>query len=99
MRWYHWLIVPIIVLLVLLAFLIGRRGSVTGSIATEMDALEARALAKRWQSELTAKRAADMVQKRYRDKMAKLNSEAIDEVNRLRSDPVALADHLARLSE
>lgn len=101
MRWYHWiLLVLVIIPLTLLAFVLGRRhGDLGSEVSTEMDALEARALAKRWKAELDAKQAADKVQRRYEDRIAKLDSEAVDEINSLRDDPVALADRLARLSD
>ncbi len=101
MRWYHWiLLVLVIIPLTVLAFILGRRhGDLSSEVSVEMDALEARALAKRWQAELDAKRASEKIERRYEEKIAKLDSEAVDEINRLRDDPVALADRLARLGD
>ena len=101
MKWYHWsLLVLVIIPVTVLAFIFGRRhGDLGSEVSVEMDALEARATAKRWKAELDAKLASEKVKRRYADKIAKLDSEKVDEINRLRDNPVALADLLARLSD
>lgn len=99
MRWYHWILFAGIAVATVLAFLLGRRhGDLSSSLSTELEALDARAQAKKWKAELDAAKAAFLVETRYKEKIARLDKEALDEVDRLRSDPVALADLLARLS-
>lgn len=98
MRWYHWIIAPILVIVAVAAYLAGRRNTdLASSIATEMDALEARAVAKRVMAERDAEAAAQEIEERYSDKMAKLNDESRKTAADLRADPVALADWLARI--
>lgn len=100
MRWYHWiLLVLVIIPVTIVAFALGRRGmDLSSSVSTEMDRLEARAVAKKWQIKLGAVEAEKKVRERHAERLAKLDEENLREVEALSGDPVALADLLARLS-
>lgn len=97
MRWYHYLLLVLVIAPVTaLAYLLGQRGT---SFDEERRALEARAKAKKLAAEIGALRAAAQIERDYASTIAKLAQEAKDEIERLRSDPVALADLLTRLSD
>ena len=48
MRWYHWLLVPFVVSLAVVAFVFGRRrGDLVSVVTSEIDAVDAKATAKK----------------------------------------------------
>jgi hypothetical protein len=96
-RWYHWLWLPIVVIVAVLAFVLGRRNmDLSSTISTEMDVMQARAEAKKVAATLGAVRAAEEIERAHAATLAKLDTEARDEATRLRSDPAALAAYLVR---
>ena len=98
MRWYHWALVPLIVVVVVLAYIIGRSNrDLADDIWLEIDALDARATAKRLIAKHDAEKAADEIEARYAAKMEKLRNDQKALADTLRGDPVRLADWLARL--
>jgi hypothetical protein len=102
MKWYHWLAIPALPLLVALAFvacvLTGRREQFGRLMETELEVIEARAEAKRTRAKLGAEHARQQVEERYNAKLTRLTEEQKARADRLRDDPVALAELLARLS-
>lgn len=97
MRWYHWVLLVAVILIAFGAYLLGMRDP--PKIDSEIEAIRAKADAKRWKAALGAQKAAEKVERRYLDRIEKLNDLERQEVDRLRNDPVALADMLARLSD
>ena len=63
-----------------------------------MDVIDAKANAKKWQIELGAERATAKVKAGHMERLATLDEEERDEVDRLSGDPAALAELLTRLS-
>ena len=97
MRWYHWIWIPVVVALAVVAYVLGRRDQdVAGSIKTELDVIEARTVAKRIQAENGAQDAAQWVERRHQNRMKHLDEMQRKKAKELRGDPVALAEFLVR---
>ena len=98
MKWYHWLWVPVLIVIVVVAYVMGRRdGDLASDLSVEMDALEARAMAKQLKAEMGAEKARRAIEDTYKEKLEKLDEDGKALVDSLADDPVALADFLVRV--
>ncbi len=98
MKWYHWVLIPFAVAVAVIAYVLGRRDKdLVGTVVTEIDAFEAKAEAKRILIEHDADHARAWAEARYHDKLARLDVDGKAEAGRLRDDPVALTEWLARI--
>ena len=93
MKWYHWLIIPFVLLIALV--LRGRRSGAMSVIKRELDALDTKAKAKRIKARQGAEQASQFVEGQYREEISKLSEYQKEEAGRLRGDPVALTNWLA----
>lgn len=98
MRWYHWVAMPFVVLVLVLAFIAGRRDrDLSETIKAEFDSIEAKATAKRMKAALGADQARRWVETRYATKIEQLSKTGRAKANALRDDPVALAGWLSSI--
>lgn len=99
MKWYHWLLFALVATVTVVAYVLGRRDgeSLSDTLATEADVIEAKAEVKRLLIKEDAAHARAWAEERYHDKLARLDEEQRAEADRLRDDPVALTEWLARI--
>lgn len=97
MKWYHWIWLPVVAVVVTVAYVLGRRDKgVTGGIQTELDVIEARTVAKKIAANMSAERASQWVELRHKDRIKRLDDSQRKQATDLRDDPVALAEFLVR---
>lgn len=97
MKIWYWLWAPIVILIAVGAYLLGkRRGDMSSAVSTELAALEAKLQAKRDAAEHGTQTAAEMVERTYASQLRALDEERKAEAIALRSDPGALAAFLVK---
>jgi len=99
MKWYHWLWAPVLIAIVVVSYILGRRSNadLASEVSVELDALEARAVAKRLKAEIGADNARRVIEDTYKEQLEKLDEDGKALVDSLVDDPVALADFLVRV--
>jgi hypothetical protein len=98
MKWYHWIWVPLVAVASFLTYALTRaKGGFSDTLATEVNAINAKADAKKLVTEQGADIARAKILTEHTETVNRLSEKQKAEADRLRSDPAGLAVFLTRI--
>jgi len=98
--WYHWLWLPVVAVIALLAYALGRGNkSLASQMSTELEVIDAKRDAKKAMATKGDNAARVEIIARFQSTIQQLNEQQASEAENLRHDPAALAAYLTRVSQ